>query len=131
MVTFTLAKKERLCSRKAFESLITSGLPYFTYPFKVVWKKMDDPEEVPVKIAFTVPKRRFKRANKRNLLKRRMREAYRLNKHPLVGFLQEHRLSVQILLVYISSDELPFLEIETKLKSVFDHVLTEMQKLNS
>lgn len=130
MVTFTLAKSERLCSRKSFESLLSSGLSYFTYPFKVIWRKMDNQEDESIKIAFTVPKRRFKRANKRNLLKRRMKEAYRLNKLPLKNYLISQNLSIQILVVYVSSDALPFNEIELKLKNVLDYVLKEVEKYN-
>jgi ribonuclease P protein component len=43
-------------------------------------------------MAVSVPKRLFKRAVDRNLLKRRIREAYRLNKRELYDFfLQENR----------------------------------------
>ena len=91
---------------------------------------MDNQEDESIKIAFTVPKRRFKRANKRNLLKRRMKEAYRLNKLPLKNYLISQNLSIQILVVYVSSDALPFNEIELKLKNVLDYVLKEVEKYN-
>ena len=79
MEGFTLHKEERLCSQKIIGDLFTSGESFLAYPLKVVFLKTDL-DSSPVQAAFTVSKRNFKRAVKRNLLKRRMREAYRLNK---------------------------------------------------
>jgi RNase P protein component len=41
--------------------------------------------EAPVSVLFSVPKKSFKKAWKRNLIKRRMRESYRTRKHALTA----------------------------------------------
>lgn len=78
------------------------------YPVKVVWCKVDSETAVtPVQMAVSVPKRNFKRAADRNLLKRRIREAWRLNKHDLLPD-QAHA----VMFIYVAKEPLPYLEIE-------------------
>ena len=61
-------------------------------------------EEVPSRILVSVPKRSFKRAVKRNLLKRRMRESYRLQKQLLPA-------PVDVMFVYLPREVLPSADI--------------------
>ena len=80
---FTFKKYERLTSKKQMDDLFSSGKSSFCYPIKfLVSDTISVPGEM-TKVLFSVPKRNIKHANKRNLVKRRMREAYRLNKQIL------------------------------------------------
>lgn len=71
-------KEEKLCSFNEINNLIKKGESFFTGSFRVVYLKNEG--EGKDKILVSVPKRNFKRAVDRNLLKRRIREAYRKNR---------------------------------------------------
>ena len=77
---YTFKKEERLCNKKLIDKLFHNGSSFLCYPFKASWLLVDEPMQFPVQILFSVSKRRYKHAVDRNLIKRRMREAYRLNK---------------------------------------------------
>ncbi len=81
IVKHTFKKSERLSSQKDIKELFANGSSFYLYPFKVVYSLAGSGASH--KVLFSVPKRVFKRAVDRNLLKRRMREAYRLHKHQL------------------------------------------------
>jgi len=81
----------------------------------------------PVQIAFSVPKRRHKRANKRNTIKRRMREAFRHQKASLYKSLADKEVKIQILIVYIAPEVLDYDEMEPKLKVVLDQITGQIQ----
>ena len=61
-----------------------------------------DELDAPVSILVSVSKRRFKRAVKRNRVKRRVREAYRLNKQPLLEVVEQTGGHVAIAFIYLS-----------------------------
>ena len=124
----TYKKEERLCSKKAFEVLIASGTSMFCFPFKLIWIKTDYPLSYPAQIAFSVPKRRFKKAHDRNLIKRRIREAYRLNKSNLYQFLEEKELRIQILVAYVSPQVMTYHEIERKTKTALENLMAAIEK---
>ena len=75
----TFKKSERLCSKKLIKELFNRGSSFYLYPFKVLVLENESPNKSH-QVLFSVPKRNFKKAVDRNLLKRRIREAYRLNK---------------------------------------------------
>jgi len=123
MQEFTFHKEERLCSQKIIGDLFTSGESFLAYPLKVVFLKTDIPESSPVQAAFTVSKRNFKRAVKRNLLKRRMREAYRLNKPGFYEELAASDIHLAIMFVYVGKEITEFSAIEKGMLSAFKKLL--------
>ena len=88
----------------------------------------DFPIPGPAQVAFSVPKKRFKRANKRNLIKRRLRESYRLNKNNFYQDLHQKGIHIQLLIVYIAPEILSYQKIEPKIKSILEYIMANVQK---
>lgn len=108
-------KKERLTSKKLIKELFSKGSSFFLYPFKTFYLK-NLPDVQGGQVLITIPKKNFKNAVKRNLIKRRFKEAYRLNKQ----IIQNNQKAASFLVgfVYISKEILPYSEIESKLKII-------------
>lgn len=117
-----LAKSERLSSLTAVRRLFQDGVSGFVYPFRytVIVEKSTSPT---VEVLFSVPKRNHKRANKRNLLRRRTKEAYRLNKSSLWSVTMERGVAVDMALVYSSKEVLPYKTIENAVRRILDEVV--------
>lgn len=114
----SFTKGERLSSFNEIQDLMKKGETFFHYPFKVVYRNValeDNTEQALNAIIVSVPKRYFKRAVKRNLLKRRIRESYRLNKGLLVA---PEGVKTNALFVYVAKEVTEFSYIERKLKEV-------------
>lgn len=89
------------------------GEKYF--PFRIVWIESDLPGDFPVQVLFSVPKKKFKSAVQRNRIKRRMREAYRKNKHLLYQHLSKTEKKLALGFIYTSPAESDYHEIEQKI----------------
>ena len=120
-----LPKSERLSSLTAVRRLFTDGASGFVYPFRYMVLKTESTTPS-VEVLFSVPKRNHKRANKRNTLKRRMREAYRLNNDTLHAAIKEHGADVDIAFVYSTKDLLPYKTIENAIRKILAEVVTRM-----
>jgi ribonuclease P protein component len=120
-----LPKSERLSSLTAVRRLFADGASGFVYPFRYMVYKSESTTPT-VEVLFSVPKRNHKRANKRNTLKRRMREAYRLNNNALHAAIKEHGKEVDIALVYSSKDLLPYKTIEHAVCKILAEITERM-----
>jgi ribonuclease P protein component len=111
-----LPKHERLNSKKTIEELFQKGSSAFLYPFRIHYLPAAEPGAISYpQVLFSVSKRNFKRAVDRNLLKRRIREAYRKNKSTLITILPEGQPIACVAIVYIAKEKISFEIIEKKL----------------
>jgi RNase P protein component len=122
----SFSKVEHLCGEKRIGRLFTQGEAFIAYPLRVVFLIEPKNDLAPASVMVSVPKKRFKRAVKRNLLKRRMREAYRLNKLPLSELLLDKALQVHIAFNYVSDDVLEFSQIEKKMKVALQRLMKKV-----
>lgn len=139
----TFTKSERLCSKKTIGQLFEKGSTavgtYYLFPFRVLYLRAETPlspespgdfpeaEKGPAPlpaILITVSKRNFKQAVDRNLIRRRIREAYRKNKPFLYGTPEKPKTPpAYIAFLYTARKKISFEEIEKSMKLV----LTKLQ----
>ncbi|MBC6401504.1 MAG: ribonuclease P protein component [Ekhidna sp.] len=106
---YSFSKKERLGSKKKIEELFKTSSSFCLDSFRV--QSLLSEEEIQYHLVLiSVSKRNFKRAVDRNLIKRRIREAYRLNKHLL-----DDIPPLYLGLIYTSKNILTFHEIQNQL----------------
>ncbi len=125
---FTFKKKEKLSSRKTIDRLFKEGKAFLVFPVRVQFMATDLPEEVPVQALFSVPKKRFRRAVTRNLFKRRMREAYRLNKQELYDVLLSRNLQIAVAFIFVAKEESDYQVIEKGMNKAISRLIVEVEK---
>ncbi|HQQ95138.1 MAG TPA: ribonuclease P protein component [Bacteroidia bacterium] len=103
-------KQERLCSKKHIQTLFEKGKGFNRYPIRLIHLETTLDIQFPVQVLFVVPKKQFRKAHDRNLLKRRMKEAFRLQKQELYASLENRKLLLAF--VYNSKQQEPYKEIE-------------------
>ena len=115
----SLPRTERLRSLGAVRRLFDSGESGFVFPFRYVWYADADAQDS-TEILFSVPKKFHKRANKRNLLRRRTKEAYRLQKGILA--VPGRCTNLDVALIYSSKEVLPYKHIEHAVRRILESV---------
>ena len=81
-------------------------------------------DEIPsVEVLFSVPKKFHKRANKRNLLRRRTKEAYRLQKQTLKN---GSPANLDLALIYSSKEVLPYKTIQNAVRRILETVVEHL-----
>ena len=114
----SLPRTERLRSLGAVRRLFESGESGFVYPFRYVW--FAEPDLVQsVEVLFSVPKKFHKRANRRNLLRRRTKEAYRLQKNLLRA---DAPVNLDLALIYSSKEVVSYKTIAHAVRRILENV---------
>jgi len=125
----SFSKPEHLCGEKRITRLYTQGDAFIAYPLRVVFMIEPKKDDEPASVLVSVPKKRFKRAVKRNRLKRLIREAYRLNNQLMIERLEEKQLQIHIAFNYVSDDELDYATIEKKMKISLQRLIEKIESV--
>ncbi len=126
---YTLRKAERVNSKTVIDKLFGGGNKSFaSFPLRAVYMYTTPEEsESEVSILISVPKKRFKRAVKRNLVKRQIREAYRKNKHILIDALSLKEKRLILAFIWIDNSIHSSSYIEERVKRILLHISDNLE----
>ncbi len=145
----TLPRSERLRSLGAVRRLFTEGEGGFVYPFRYMYRvtkphavgdgtavagvvsdlvdnSSGGQAEGSIEVLFSVPKKFHKRANRRNLLKRRTREAYRLSREALRRSVREAGVEIDVALVYSVKECQSYKSIAYAVQRILERIRTRI-----
>lgn len=134
MSEFSLKKNEILRYKKSIEELFEQRKGFIQFPLRCVYKytlltnciEFKSPD---VKVLFVVGKKYHKRAVKRNLIRRRIKEAYRLNKIEFYDNLKKlNVINLNLSILYVGKDETSFKDIEISVTKIFANVVRRIEK---
>lgn len=115
-------KIEKLKSTKDLDGLFGGGKSIHESPIRAIYKKKAEKSTVTLSVGVSAPKKLIKLAVNRNLIKRRIREAYRLNNHQLKQTLIDSETQLNIMFVYTSKQLFSYSEIEDKIKVILNRL---------
>lgn len=107
--------------------LFAQGNSFLVHPFKVNWLLSDKESGYPAKVLFSVSKRNFRKAVKRNQIKRLCREAYRKNKHILFDYLDNKAIGCNFSLVYVGRKQEAYSVVEKKIIASLNRLISEIE----
>lgn len=139
---FTLKKDEKLRHKRLVEDLFSSGQSVYEFPLRAQYRLISEIElkesfraGVPEKLGrlqmlITVPKKKRRHAVDRVLMRRRIREAYRLNRLHLKESVEsrENVGTLSIAFIYLSDKNLPYALIESRIQRILAKIEKQCEK---
>ncbi len=123
----TLSKSERLNKKLIIDRLFAGGnKSLLAYPLRVVYMPVERRDER-VCMLVSVPKKRFRRAVKRNRVKRQVREAYRKNKYTLWHVLEEVDICLALGFIWLDDKLYASDEVEEKVKNLLIRITENLR----
>ena len=121
---YKLNKDEKLTSRTAINLLFGEGKSLMAFPVRAAYR-LRPAGEHPVQFLISIPKKRIRRAVNRVMLRRRIREAYRLNRRELLlAKLDGKNCGVDIAFVYLDNSPVPYDVINEKMRLLLSRIAT-------
>ncbi len=123
---FQFPKKQKLCGEKRIERLFSNGKSISEKPFRAIWNFEKNNDQVFVKSLIVVSKKRLKLAVDRNVVKRRIKEAYRLQKKQLECFLEGTNQQLNLAIIYQEEEILDYKTLEEKINLLLSRLIKEL-----
>jgi ribonuclease P protein component len=118
--------KEHLKSKRVIERLYAEGASVTSYPLRAVFlEQPDEAQEPAATILISVAKKRFRHAVDRNLIKRRIREAYRTSKHPFIETLENDGKKMAVAILYIDTKHNSTAFIKRKMEKLLENIVAK------
>lgn len=123
-----------MCSRTAINMLFAGGRSVVAYPLRAVVavKRCGDDtgsepgQDIVAKFMITVPKKKIRTAVGRVLVRRRIREAYRLNRSVLAQALQPAGSVAEIAFLYMDTSIADYATIEASMKKLLGKISSQV-----
>lgn len=109
---YTFTKEERLSWKRYIDLLFAQGQSFVAFPLRVIFLPLDEPLPARSNILISVSKKKFKRAVKRNRVKRLVRETYRTRKPELITALEEKNRHLLVAFLFIDHELPTFPQME-------------------
>lgn len=123
---FEFHKNQKLCNVKSIDRLFENGQSLSIKPFRIIYKLDDNNENVFVKALIVVTKKRIRLASDRNIIKRRIKEAYRLQKSELEKYLSSKNYQLNLAIIYQNYEIMDYKLIEEKIKLLLSRLKEEL-----
>ena len=141
----TLGKEERISSRKLIDKLFNGGQSHSmaVFPLRLVYmEKEREGACPPALLLVSVPKRCFKRAVKRNRVKRQIREAYRHHKHILWEAVEtkgeipstndaKRKIGVALAFIWLDDKLYDSAVVEQRVKALLERLAEKLKVMNN
>jgi len=97
----SFSKGERLCGIKAVSELFSGGRTLNLPPLRIIYRILPaDENHQRVRVLVSVPRRQFKKAVDRNLIRRRIKEAWRTSKRQLAEAVEQTDSRLELAIIW-------------------------------
>jgi ribonuclease P protein component len=124
---YTFNKAERISIQREIDRLFSHGNAFTSYPLRIVYLQQKPFSGATVSVLFSAPKKKIKRAVKRNRVKRLIREAYRLNKSSLIRHCREKESGLLIAFLYIGNESCRWNEVEAAVRKSLEILIEKTE----
>lgn len=130
MKQFGLYKKQKLCSQIAIDNLFSGGdLSRLAFPIRMVVRRNDRRHsDAPIAFLISIPKKRLRHAVDRVLMRRRIREAFRLNH---AEFALPEGTRVDVAFIYVSNKLESYVHVERAMRRLLDNIVRHYAQANN
>ena len=121
------SKINRLTSKTQIQRIFTEGNRLYEAPFSVLFLNNINTDDSNLQIAISVPKKKITSAVKRNLIKRRIREAFRIQNENLISQLEKHDRKIILMIIYSDTKPQNFSLIKSKISLTLQRLSNQIR----